>query len=347
MIPKSILILGTDDAGAIENFFINGFKKCGINITTFEIARQYYVDIGKNGFNKVINKISPDFFCRDINRRLLEFLDKKKYDVILVFKGMQLFPETIKQLKDHAAIVANFNLDHPFKFLLSGSGNKNVLESIPFYDIHFSYSKKIVQQLKQAFKKDAFFIPFGYDDQTDVQHSADVSEYTNRILFIGAYDKRRAAYLDKLKSSEMDIYGNDKWQSRNIFHPYIRRAYQKKSLYGKEYINAIISATGIINILREQNLIEESHNMRSFEVPGYGGLLLSQRTSEQLEYFEEDKEAVYFGSAEELRSKMDYLIKNNSTVTAIKRAGHERAVRDNYSYDNRSKQLLACLNGYF
>jgi spore maturation protein CgeB len=166
-------------------------------------------------------------------------------------------------------------------------------------------------------------------------------------LFIGAFDHERAAYLDELHSSLLDIYGDAKWKTRNILRPFIRKAYMNKALYGSEYMQAISSSMGIVNLLRKQNILEDSHNMRTFEVPGFGGLLVSQRTSEQLEYFEEDREAVFFENVEELRDKLEYLSKNRNVVTAIKQAAYKRSVHANYSYDNRSKQLLKCLQDEF
>lgn len=347
MLIKTILILGAFNPGAIEIFYKHGFEKCGIKVETCGIADQYHAVLNKNMLNKVINKISPDFFYRKINEELLNFLNKKHYDVILVFKGMELFPETVRQLKEHASLTANYNADHPFLFFAPGSGNQHVLNSIPHYDVHFSYAKKIVGQLQNKFKKQAYCIPFGYNSNANAPLGITVTEYTNRFLFIGAYDRERARYFNRLASSRLDIYGDGKWRSRNIFRPYSRNAYRNRALYGNDYVDAITSSMGILNLLRKQNIIEDSHNMRSFEVPGYGGVLISQRTGEQQELFEENKEAVYFETVEELRDKLEYLFKHEATVQSIKKAAYHRSVRSNYCYDQRSRQLLQRLQDDF
>ena len=130
-------------------------------------------------------------------------------------------------------------------------------------------------------------------------------KYEDKFLFIGAYDRGRSTYLNKLKLTNLEIYGDDKWASRNARRPYIENAFQKRKLLNEELVSAVESAKGIINLLRQQNIKEDSHNMRTFEVPGYGGLLITQRTTEQAEFFEEGKEIIFFDSPDELKDKLN------------------------------------------
>lgn len=343
---SNILIAGTFGPGAIENFYEKGFEKCGVTVTRFEIAAPYYDAIYKNIFNRLINKLSPAIFYKPVNEGILAFLDRKKFDVILVFKGMQLFPETIVQMKRHAALLVNYNCDHPFRFFSPGAGNSNVLNSIPHFDIHFSYSRHIVTQLERDYKKKAYCVPFGYDSDSGYTLTASPA-YAERFLFIGAYDEERAAYLEKLRAENLDIYGDTKWNTRNHLRPYVKKAYRERSLYGNDYVSAVHGASGIINLLRPQNIVESSHNMRTFEVPGYGGLLISERTEEQETFFEDGKEAVFFEGPEELKDKMTFLGRNKSITNKIKQAGYNRSVSCKYSYNERSKQLLDFLQQHF
>jgi spore maturation protein CgeB len=344
---KRILMLGAFSPGSLENYYKTGFEKHDVAIETFGLADKFYAILNRSIVNKVINKLSPDFYYSQINEALLRFIEKKRYDVILVFKGMELFPDTVKQLKKHAEIIANYNPDHPFVFFFPGSGNNHVLKSIPYYDVHFSYARNIVKKLQKDFNKPAYCVPFGYDSNVALPYNDSQSAYAGRILFIGAYDKLRAKYLNKLKSSWLDIYGDDKWGSRSVLSQYLRKAYRNKSLYGNDYSSAVASSVGILNILRKQNLVEDSHNMRTFEVPGYGGVLIAERTSEQMEYFEENNEAIFFSSAEELGDKMEFLATHPDTAESIKQAAYQKSISAGYSYDHRSSQLLQCLQNHF
>lgn len=340
-----ILIIGAFGPGAMENYYLHGLRQCGVTVTTYDIATDYYAVITSSAFNKIVNKIAPDYLLKPLNEKLQQYLINKQFEVILVFKGMQLFPETIHYLKQHTKLLTNYNPDHPFHFYSSGSGNKNVLNSIPYFDIYFSYAAQITRQLQEKFNVTAFTIPFAYDDTNAITYTA-VPEVKNRILFIGSYDKSRAELLNKIANASLDIYGDLKWKTRNRHYPALQKAYQQKALYGSAYKFAIAEAAGVVNLMREQNMSEQSHNMRTFEVPGYGGVLISQRTEEQLFFFEEDKEAVYFDTVEELQSKMDYLINNPEIIKRIKHAAYQRCIKSGYSYNERSVQLFKILNEY-
>jgi spore maturation protein CgeB len=341
---KSLLVLGAVNPGAIENVFIAGFEKQGVTVDRFDIYDRYITAISGSVVHKILNKISPSHFYRPINKDLLAFLAGKRYDAILVFKGMELFPETLVSIRKHTSVLANYNGDHPFIYFFPGSGNNNVRDGIPHYDVHFSYAKSIVSKLKTEYSKSAFRIPFGYNNNIPVSTSEQDAKYAKNFVFVGAYDQQRAGYLESLRHPLLHIYGDDKWRTRNPHKPFVLNAYQQASLYEQDYMHALRSSQGVINILREQNLIEDSHNMRTFEVPGFGGLLISQRTAEQMEFFEDGREAVFFDSIDELRSKLDHLAKNPDLVKTIKEAGYQRSVSSGYSYDHRSKQLLEYLD---
>jgi len=86
--------------------------------------------------------------------------------------------------------------------------------------------------------------------------------------------------------------------------------------------------------------------MRTFEVPGYNGLLISERTEEQLFFFEEDKEAIYFDSIEELKDKLQFYKAHGSLVSKIKANGNNRSIKSGYAYQNRTKLMISYINKY-
>ena len=323
--------------GALEHQYLYHLKSLGNEVITFDIQQPYFEKIHKNTFNKIVNKISPNYWFRPINEALLKFVSQiQTMDVILVFKGQELFPATILELKKHTRILVNYNPDHPFKFFSLGSGNLNVKESIPHFDIHFSYSKSICEKLKNQYDLACFQIPFGFDDSVKINRN---SSFQNDYIFIGAWDRNRASLLNKIEVSNFKIFGNQAWHSRTRFQKNIARFYQNKALYDNEYIQTHQSALGALNLLRKQNLLEDSHNMRTFEIPGCGGVLISQRTTEQLNFFEEEKEAIFWDDIDELNEKLNFYNRNKSKLDKIKRAGFERSKKSNYPYRFRVKKM--------
>ncbi|MBS1665950.1 MAG: glycosyltransferase [Bacteroidetes bacterium] len=335
-----ILVLGTFNEFALEHYYLNGLKRAGADCSYFDIAHDYDTAIETSLLNKFINRLSPSLLFEPCNKKLLQFIGNKQFDAILVFKGMTLYPATLEKLKSHTKLLCCYNPDHPFKFYSTGSGNKNIVNSIDHYDIYFTYAQKIAEQLKQGWKTEAHVIPFGYDDVPQLNAGMGGNPYTQQNLFIGAWDKERMDWLLKIHSVGIVVYGDPNWAKLSNQNRSTNISYGGKPKYGMEYKMALQNAGTIINLLRRQNMEEDSHNMRTFEVPGYGGLLVSNRTKEQSQFFEEDKEAVYFDEVGELNDKLAFLSKNESVANNIKQAAKTRSEKSGYGYSSRSKEMF-------
>jgi len=340
---KSILILGSFERGALEHQHVRGLKFNGWNVICLDIQIGVNESKNKNIGSKILFNLSPGHYYKEINQKVLETVISVKPLVILVFKGMELWPETIEALKTKCKLLCNYNPDHPFKFYSKGAGNSNVANSLGLFDIYFSYSNSICEQLKSYYNVNSNCIPFGYDEtikpiKNKGRHVLD------QFLFIGAWDKDRELKIKNLTTFNLQVFGPDIWNRKLEELNSIK--YHDEPLYTQDYANACLSAKGVLNFLRPQNIIEQSHNMRTFEVPGYNGLLISERTEEQLNFFEEDKEAIYFDHIEELKDKLNYLGKNSSKIETIKINAFNRAKKSDYSYAERSKKLsnILCQN---
>jgi spore maturation protein CgeB len=90
-----------------------------------------------------------------------------------------------------------------------------------------------------------------------------------------------------------------------------------------------------LNILRKQN--RTSHNMKTFEIPGMGGLMLTERSYEQNNFFPENKSSLMYTGLKELKKKILYAY-NNKHVSKIRIAG-SKVIKKNY-YKNRVNLIL-------
>jgi len=85
-------------------------------------------------------------------------------------------------------------------------------------------------------------------------------------------------------------------------------------------------------------------HLRAFEIPMCGGLQLASYTHELALYFEEDKEIIFYRSAEEMVDKCRFYLdeKNETTVRRIKQAARVRAERK-HTWSNRFRRLFDAL----
>jgi len=272
-----------------------------------------------------------------MNRQLLRCARALCPDVILVTKGETLVPRTLRRLRDCGRpLLLNYNADSPFNPVNS---SRALLDSIPVYDCHFAWARQLVTPLRRAGARRVEYLPFGFDPA--LFHPVAVSEeqrkrYASEVCFAGTWEPAREDILQELVGWDLSVWGN-MWENVPQDSP-LRPHLKGAAIYAEELCRRLESAKIILNLLRAQN--DGATNMRTFEIPGFGGFLLTTRSKEQCEFFAEGKEIECFASVEELREKIRYYLRHGDERKAIARAGHERALTE-HTLSRRLKQMLA------
>ena len=331
---NSILIVGSFSKGALEHQYVRVLSEQGFDVSTYDIQKKVNLVREKSVFSKALFKINQSLFYENANIELFDLVVSIKPKYILVFKGMEIFPETLMKIKKTGSFLVNYNPDHPLQFFSEGAGNSNVLKSISIFDLYISYSTKIVSELNDKYSN-AACIPFGYDETIKIPNSP-----INEIVFIGAYDKTREAELSNIESDKLSIYGPVNWSKKLSRNEHLLSKYKGRPLYDIDYYSTIGNAIASINILRKQNIIEGSHNMRTFETAGVGGLLISNRTKEHLTFFEEGVEAYYFDTIDQLNDILNNKMKDLDKIKKMKNAAISRCIVSKYSYNDRVKEFI-------
>ncbi len=79
--------------------------------------------------------------------------------------------------------------------------------------------------------------------------------------------------------------------------------------------------------------------LRAMDIMGAGGFLLTNYQEDFFEYFEADKDFVFYGSKEELLEKADYYLKHEAQRKAIALSGYQK-VSARHNYHVRLKEML-------
>jgi spore maturation protein CgeB len=114
---------------------------------------------------------------------------------------------------------------------------------------------------------------------------------------------------------------------------------ERRNVYGPEMSELAASSRLCINILRLQN--EGSHNMRTFETPGSGGLSFSQFSDEQNGFFPEDEAALYVRRREDLRAIILAAFDSPDKLANMRSNASELVL--NHTYTQRARTLLGAL----
>jgi len=329
-----ILLVGEFATGSLESSYARAFGSLGIEVFYFFLPS------------------SPRFFYPlnelVVRTRILGCLKKSSFDLIMVFKGNELNISTLQLMRQEnkKAKIFCFLGDDPFAAENKESISKNVLKAIPYYDCYFIWANELIEPLYKAGAKQVQWLPFGFDATMHHPISltcVEMSQYACEVVFVGNWDVERQRYLSSIIDFDLAIWGGRYWRSR-CQDIRLRRCWRKKELYGEAMAKAFCASKVSLNIFRKQN--KNNHNMRTFEAPACAVFVLSERSPGAMQFFEEDKEAVYFSSPEELREKLRFYLNNENKRISIAKAGYQRCLRSGYSYIERAAKILNLLKQY-
>lgn len=122
-----ILIVGALSNYAIERYYLKYFNAhAGVESEIFAAQNIFLEYYHKNFINKLIFQfVGNKSIYKSINICLKEEeVEIKKPNILFVFKGMEVLPETLIWAKNKGIAVVNYNPDNPFVFTGLGSGNK-------------------------------------------------------------------------------------------------------------------------------------------------------------------------------------------------------------------------------
>lgn len=295
---KNILIIGNSHPSSIEKIFFHSFKKLKLKVQFLDPN----LKIKQYKKNKVYLKLFKNNYFKNYNKIIYDNLKKKyKSNIIFFFKGESLNKEFLKKLRLFKEnIYINYFTDNPF-YLKS-----KYLEIIKYFDFYFTWSKDVKKNIlknKLYLKKNSInYLPFGYDSRYREKINL-LKSNNKKYLFYGSWDDQREKVLQKLKLDNIDIYGNGWHNASKLFKTKNNIYY--KDIFGQNLANKIKQYFAVININRPQ--VRNAHNMRLFEVAGYGGLIVTKETHETLSFFKKNYEIITYKNFKELK----IILKNN------------------------------------
>lgn len=269
---------------------------------------------------------------RRMNENLLRVAKSGRYDLILVFKGEDLFPETIKKMKDSSnALIASWMADSPFSF-------EYVEKSLRYYDYYFIWDSWYLGHLKRAGVRNPVHLP-PYTIP-EVYRRVDVAESEMRrfgsdVVFVGTWRPDRERVLKHLLDFGLKIYGN---------------GWLQNSLLPREYLNPEVSISEINKIYNASRIVINIHhewgkndaNFRTFEALGSGAFLIDERKKDILSLFKEDEEIVLYEGLDELREKVEHFLSRPEERRGIAARGAEKTNRE-HTLGKRYDKLFDCL----
>lgn len=309
---------------------------CECEIVPFDINKYLYR----------IARVSPSMIAGYLDyhqNRIIRLLQTSKSNVVFVVKGYYLEPETIKIIKNLGKKVICFHPDDPFSTQI-GSSNENIRKCIPEYDTYLIWHKGLISPIIEKGCPNVLYMPFAADTEIIQPPGANFTINNNEqigLSFIGNSDEKRLKVIREISANLKDridikraVFGLG-WKNTDSFE-------RCPGVFAEEYLSVMHRSKINLNILRKQN--EDSHNMRTFEIPAAGGFMLHEYSVDAAGFFEEGKEAEYYRDGKECADKIIYYLNNDEERAKIAKAGYDKVISSDYTYSGITKKILNLLN---
>lgn len=334
---------GANDGSLFKGLIQNG------NVVDMIETNNYFPTTDNYFFLKVADRLLYAQRVKIFNQKIIKSATINKPEIAIFYKAAEVLPETIECLKKQGVFTVNFYPD--VSFFTHG---KNLAKAISCYNLVVStktFAKKDLMYHLQYDKVE--FLPHGFD--TDIHKPLHLSagvpaKFRSDCVFVGSHSSGKedlmASLSNGLPELSIKVWGS-RWEKRSST-AFSSNCVFNEAIFGDYYSLAIQSSKISLGLLHEK--VENASNgdlitARTFEIPGMGGFMLHQRTTEIHHYFEENKEIACFESKQELVDKVKYFLKHDKERESIAENGRQRAWKD-HTYLVRAKQLLAIIKRY-
>ncbi len=333
-----ILIYGEPYKWAMAYNLMEAYQYLGHRVNIFDWTQYLYRIKHYSLKNRILDRVLFTIVARRINDDFLKFAKRIQYDLLIVLKGIHLFPETIMEIKKSISFVVNWNPDDFFNPL---NNSRYLLGAFDKYDCIFTsrghlkdeYYKKGAKQVEIL---NWYYLPqFLYPIEVS---SEEKKKYGSDLVFLGTWSKRREDLISHFSKFDLRVWGAQWHHSRKTFRKNIAC---NPPIFMDEMCKAIISSKINLNMLTKEN--RDTTNIRNFEIPACSGFQLSERSPEILQLFEEDKEVACFDTPEEMVSKCDYYLQHKEERDKIRLNGYQRLIKGNHTMSDRAREILAAL----
>jgi spore maturation protein CgeB len=333
-----ILICGHAGRASIERCWIDWLHANSFDAHIFDPHPLISAATHSSLVERALWRVSPYTLANLITEPLVQAICALQPNLLLVVSGNLVTKEAIARIRVNAEapIVHFFNED----FFNPRNTSVVLRDAAASYDKFFTTKSFNVPELARLGIANVAYLPHGYRPRCHFPVSVTAQEsqrYGSPVTFVGTYERPRANVLKQLGTTDLKIWGNN-WNRLPIFSP-LRRAVQNKDVYCEEMSKVFNSSHICLAFLRRAN--RDRHTSRTFEIPACGGFQLAERSDEVLEFFDEGKEIECFGSAAELRDKVDFYLRNECARVRIASAGMARLRRSRYSFTDRLESILA------
>jgi glycosyltransferase involved in cell wall biosynthesis len=343
MANNKVLVIGPLNDGALAESYARAFERLGMEVVRFD-SEVALMRASRFAGNRILRRALRPALWNAVNREAVEVAERVRPALIFAVKCSFFHPETIRQIRKSTGVpFVNHYPDHPYIGIRrdpreASALRRDLIEVLRQYSIVWMWERSLVERLHRD-GVEAKYLPFGVDPELYRPQSVseglhcDACRLNHDVAFVATYTRFRCAEVAAIRKHTIAIWGDNwpqEWRTTSGQH----RAHPP--VWGKGVGDIYARAAVSLNVLNAENL--GGPNMRTFEVPGSGGVMLARYSAEQHEFFPENEAAVYYRSPAEIDDKIDWLLRDPELRARIRRNGARLAAAQ--TYDVRAAHVL-------
>jgi spore maturation protein CgeB len=269
------------------------------------------------------------------NQTLIQATEEYSPNVVLVENSKVVRRKTLKILRSLGVNLITYYT--PDDIIGSHNLSLPLRKSLPEWDILFTTKTFNIPELKGLGVKRPTLVGTAY--HATLHQPIDPKIIGNDfekydVVFIGAFEKARAASLKFLSEQGISVLLSGKW-NQDYLHPNITSIPPQ---FHEEYVKTLHFGKISLCFLRKLN--RDLITTRSLEIPACGRPMVAEKTKEHDEYFLDGTEYLGFRDDLELLEKVNFLLKNEDKRLALGKAGLDRCTYSGYSTIDRAKEMM-------
>ncbi len=340
---RKVLVIGPLQPGALAQSYARAFERLGMEVVRFDSERALRESSRFSG-NRILRRALRSRLWNAVNRRAIEVAQSIRPALTFAVKCSFFHPETVRAIRKITNTpFVNCYPDNPYMGITwdpreASALRRDLIEVLRQYSMVFMWERSLLARLQRD-TVESRYLTFGVDPDLFQPRAlpegltCERCNATHDVAFVGTYTRRRGAEVMAICRHVVGIWGIHwprRWSTLSGQH----RAHPP--VWGNAVSEMYARAAVSLNVLNAESL--DGANMRTFEIPGSGGVMLARYSSEQDEIFPEGDAAAYYRSPEEIDGKIDELLADSDMRARLRRNAIRLAAEQ--TYDVRAATVL-------
>jgi len=340
---RKVLVIGPLHEGALAQSYARAFERLGLEVVRFDSELALAKAAGFAG-NRILRRLLRPSLWNAVNHQATAVAQQLQPALIFAVKCSFFHPETVSRIRRvTAAPFVNYYPDNPYIGLPwdpreASALRRDLIEVLREYSIVFMWERSLTERLLGN-GVEARYLTFAVDPELFQARSLPEGLHCERcgvthdVAFVATYTRSRCLEVAAIHRHAAAIWGSNwprKWRTLSGQHR------SHPPVWGRAVSGIYERAAVSLNVLNAENL--GGPNMRTFEIPGSGGVMLARYSPAQDEVFPEGEAAAYYRSPLEIDGKIAELLCDAGLRARLRRNALRLAAE--HTYDARAESVL-------